>query len=380
MKAKLFEYVNADVVPYSKTKHIKTDKPQLILAFGEKGLIKNPEFYTRLRACFPFSEIAICSTAGEIYDQEVYDETVVITALEFEKTHITTAKVNIADYKNSLDAGIALAQKILADDLNYVMVLSDGALINGSELISGITSVLPENVPVTGGLAADGIAFQSTGVGLNEVPKIGEVVAIGFSGKHLQVGHASMGGWDTFGPEKIVTKSTNNILYEIDDYNALELYKDYLGKYAEGLPSSALLFPLAIIMPNSSEILVRTILSIDEANQCLTFAGDIPMGSKVKLMKANFDNLIDAASQAASLSFNHQLSNKPDYALLISCVGRKIILKQRVDEEVEAVAEIFDNNTTISGFYSNGELSPFNKEGRCQLHNQTMTITTFSEN
>lgn len=379
MKAKLFEYVNSEIVPFSKTKHITIDKPQLILAFGAKGLIMNPEFYTRLRVYFPLAEIAICSTSGEIHDQEVFDETVVITALEFSHTPIRAAKVNIADYKSSLEAGAALAHKILSDELIYVMVLSDGALINGSELIKGISSILPKSVPVTGGLAADGILFQSTGVGLNEVPNIGEVVAIGFYGEHLQVGHGSMGGWDTFGPEKTVTKSDNNVLYEIDNYNALKLYKDYLGKYADDLPSSALLFPLAIMMPNSSEILVRTILSIDEANQSLTFAGDIPMGARVKLMKANFDNLIDAASQAASLSFNNELNRKPDYALLISCVGRKLILKQRVDEEVEAVADIFDKNTTISGFYSYGELSPFNNEGRCQLHNQTMTITTFSE-
>ncbi len=379
MKAKLFEYVNSQIVPYSKTMHISIDMPQLVLAFGEKALIMNPEFYTRLRAYFPLAEIAICSTAGEIYDQEVFDDTVVITALEFSHTPISTAKVNIADYKSSLEAGVALANKILADELNYVMVLSDGSLINGSELIKGISSILPKSVPVTGGLAADGILFQSTGVGLNEVPKTGELVAIGFHGAHLQVGHGSMGGWDTFGPEKTVTKSNNNILYEIDNYNALKLYKDYLGKYADDLPSSALLFPLAIIMPDSSEILVRTILSIDEANQSLTFAGDIPLGARVKLMKANFDNLIDAASQAASLSFNHELNRKPDFALLISCVGRKLILKQRVDEELEAVADIFDKNTTISGFYSYGELSPFNNEGRCQLHNQTMTITTFSE-
>lgn len=379
MKAKLYEYVNAQIIPYSKTSHININKPQLILAFGEKGLIKHPEFYAKLHDYFPLAEIAICSTAGEIYDREVFDETIVITALEFNHTPIKTTKVNISDYGNSLEAGAALANKILSDGLNYVMVLSDGALINGSELIKGITDILPENVLVTGGLAADGIAFQSTGVGLNEVPKIGEIIAIGFYGEHLQVGHGSMGGWDTFGPEKIVTKSVNNILYEIDNYKALDLYKDYLGKYADELPSSALLFPLAIIMPNSSEILVRTILSVDEVNQCLIFAGDMPMGARVKLMKGNFDNLINAASQAAALSFKHQLNSNPEYALLISCVGRKIILKQRVDEELEAVAEIYDSNTTISGFYSNGELSPFNKEGKCQLHNQTMTITTFFE-
>jgi hypothetical protein len=110
----------------------------------------------------------------------------------------------------------------------------------------------------------------------------------------------------------------------------------------------------------------------------MTFAGDVPVGSKVRLMKANFDNLTDAASRAASNTISgHNV--KPDFSLLVSCVGRKLVLGPRIEEEVEAVCETIGKNIPVAGFYSYGEISPFNEGGSCQLHNQTMTITSFYE-
>ena len=95
-------------------------------------------------------------------------------------------------------------------------------------------------------------------------------------------------------------------------------------------------------------------------------------------MKANFDKLVDAATHAAGQAFQ-KLPAAPQLALLISCVGRKIILGKRTEEEVEAVADTFGNKTLLTGFYSYGEISPFNDNAKCELHNQTMTITTFDE-
>jgi hypothetical protein len=332
-----------------------------------------------LRSTFPNSNIAISSTAGEIRGVEVTDDGAVITALCFDHTPVSSGSVQIQDHPNSFQAGHALAAQFNGKDTNYLLVLSDGALVNGSELIAGIEYGYSGNICVTGGLAGDGANFQSTAVGLNAPAGPGTILAIGFSGDHLKIGHGVMGGWDAFGPERIITKSESNVLYEIDDKSALTLYKEYLGKFADELPGSALLFPLCITSSNDQGTLVRTILSIDKEKESLTFAGDMPTGSKVRFMTANFDRIIDAASVAAYKSFDQPLNRKPDYALLISCVGRKLILNNRVDEEVEAVSDTFGKNTVLSGFYSYGELSPFNEGSKCQLHNQTMTITTFTE-
>jgi hypothetical protein len=177
----------------------------------------------------------------------------------------------------------------------------------------------------------------------------------------------------------VVTRCDKNILYEIDDKSALDLYKEYLGPYKNELPGSALLFPLSIKEPNCDERVVRTILSIDEDEKSMSFAGNLPVGSNVRFMKANFDRLIDGSSIAAQKAFTSLSNTQPELIILISCVGRKLILQDRTDEEVEAVRKIFGGRSPITGFYSYGEISPFNPLTRCELHNQTMTITTLCE-
>jgi hypothetical protein len=308
----------------------------------------------------------------------LYDDSVVVTAIEFEKATIKTVDTNYADHENSFEVGKYLMNELLADDLTAVLVISEGSFINGSELVSGLNADKPAHVSVTGGLAGDAARFQQTLVGLNETATDGKIVAIGFYGSDISIGHSSFGGWDEFGKERIVTKSNKNVLYELDNENALDLYKEYLGPYVDELPGSALLFPLSIKMDDEGTNLVRTILTIDEAAKTMTFVGNLPMGSKVRLMKANFEKLINASGKAAKESILDK-GNMPQLAILISCVGRKLVLQERTSEEVEAAKAIFGDDTVITGFYSYGEISPFNPNTNCELHNQTMTITTFSE-
>jgi hypothetical protein len=263
-------------------------------------------------------------------------------------------------------------------DLSAVFVVSDGTIINGSLLVDGFNDGNVKAVPISGGLAGDGTRFLNTYVGLDCTPERGIVVAVGFYGEHFETTHGSFGGWSAFGPEKEITKSTNNILYELNGKNALELYKEYLGPYVDELPSSALLFPLSLSNQEGNGV-VRTILSLNEDDQSMVFAGNMPEGSTVRLMRAHFDKLIDASSIAAKACFEQPLKTHPQLAILISCVGRKMILQERTDEEVNAAEKIFGTGTHLTGFYSYGEIAPFRPEERCALHNQTMSITTFSE-
>ncbi len=350
----------------------------LVLCFGEKKLLEEQHIYKKIKEKFPVAEIVFASTSGEIFHDAVQDHSLVTAAIQFEHTIIRSASVKIQEYKNSYDAAKELVKKLPTEELVYVLVISDGSMVNGSELVKGLNDGTGSEILVTGGLSGDAADFKSTLTGLNAEPSEGNVIAIGFYGKRIHVTHGTQGGWDMFGPERDVTRSESNVLFEIDGKSALELYKKYLGPDADHLPGSALLFPLSVIIPGSSEPVVRTILSIDEETQSMTFAGDIPLHSKVRFMKANFDKLTAAASSAAQHSFTNS-DQKPQFSLLISCVGRKLILGPRIEEEVEAINELFGNHTLLAGFYSYGEISPFNEGVDCQLHNQTMTITSFYE-
>jgi len=355
------------------------DSANLVLVFGSRPLLEDASKYDEIRAFYPSADIVMGSTSGEIMEDLVYDDSLAVTAVSFEKTKLRAISMIIGDAKDSFDAGFQMAEKLKGEGLNHVFLLSDGLHVNGSEIVKGINSALDKDVPCTGGLAGDAANFSKTLVGLNAAPSEMQIVAVGFYGSELQVGYGSVGGWDNFGAERLVTRSEGNVLYELDGQSALDLYKMYLGDKAAELPGSALLFPLGLKFDEDSDTIVRTVLAVDEEKNSMTFAGDIPEGCYVRLMKANFDKLIEGANLAAEHTTQRGGSSSDKLALLISCVGRKLILGQRIDEEVEAVKEVLGDGVTITGFYSYGEISPVVESARCELHNQTITITTFAE-
>ena len=349
----------------------------LTIIFGSRKLLENKTVRDSLFKHFQKNYVSV-STAGEIFNDAVYDDMLVIHRIAFSSSTVRFGLSNIKDFPSSYDAGKSLMQGIPTDGLRHTLVFCDGTRINGTELVKGIKESLPSDVTVTGGLAGDGGFFKKTLVGLNRNIKPGNIVAIGFYGENLKISHGSMGGLDSFGPDRLVTKSDKNVLYELDDKPALDLYKRYLGDLADKLPASALLFPLSIKSEESNSPLVRTILSVNEKDKSMTFAGNIPAGSYARLMKANFDRLIDAAGSAAE-ACEPLTRAASQFALLISCVGRKMALNQRIDEEIEAVRHVFGETAIMGGFYSYGEISPLVKGDACELLNQTMTITTFAE-
>ncbi|WP_179338284.1 FIST signal transduction protein [Winogradskyella ludwigii] len=351
--------------------------PNIILLFVSPMFKAKTELVEQLLKMYPNVNLLGCSTAGEISGITVTDETVSLTAIKFEKVQHQLEIVKIEHKNQSFKAGASLAQKLKSEDLKHILLFSDGLNVNGADLVSGLRSVLP-STSITGGLAGDGYDFKETFVIANKDITDKIAVGIGLYGNELKVGYSSKGGWDSFGIERRVTKSDENVLYELDGFPALELYKSFLGDNAKKLPSSGLLFPLNLRVNESDAPVVRTILGVNEAEQSLTFAGNIPEGAYVRLMKANVDRLINGAEDSAKKAIN-VTKQHTELAILISCVGRRLVLKQLVEEEVEVVREIIGEKPKITGFYSYGEIAPFGLFSPCELHNQTMTITTLSE-
>lgn len=354
------------------------EEAQLILVFGATSLLEAPGRIAEIGRRHPGATVIGCSTAGEIHDTRVADDSLAVTSVCFERgVTVKAACVSLDDVGDSgRRAGARLAELLPPEGLVHVFVLSCG--LNGSELTRGLVESLPATVGITGGLSGDGTRFARTLVLLGNKVSERTVVALGFYGP-IRIGCGSMGGWDPFGPERVVTRSEGNIVYELDGRSALALYKQYLGDHAKDLPASGLLFPLSVRTSAGGSRVVRTILGVDEEKQSLTFAGDVPQGANAQLMKANFDRLVDGAMGAAKATYQRLGAERPELAVLISCVGRKIVLKQRVEEEVEGVRNVLGPATVMTGFYSYGEIAPFTPSVTCELHNQTMTVTTFSE-
>jgi len=358
---------------------------QLVILFGATDVLRDLPLLAQVRAAFPGANLLGSSTAGEICDIRVTDESLVVTAVQFKQASVRGTCVGIASMDGSFEAGAQVAASLPAINpengarLVHVFVLSDGLHVNGSDLVRGLTEGLPAGVTVTGGLAGDGARFGETLVFWDDNSAPSRVAAVGLYGDELKIGCGSLGGWDSFGPERLITRSKGNVLYELDGHSALGLYKKYLGVQAGGLPATGLLYPLSLRMKAGDAAVVRTILGVNEEEQSMTFAGDLPEGAYARLMKANVDRLIDGAVGAATAGFTSLGAAAPELAILISCVGRKLVSRQRVEEAVEGVRDLLGPATVMAGFYSYGEISPFTPTAKCALHNQTMTITSFRE-
>ena len=354
-------------------------EPDLVLVFA------TPEFFAAggadyLTGIFPRSALLGCSTAGEIANSGVMENSVVVTAIRFERTRVIPATADLADMADSRNAGRRLAKALAAPDLRAVLVFGQGVAINGSALIEGMIDVLGTSVPISGGLAGDNGAFARTFTLGSAGVSDRAIVAVGLAGDSLHTGHGSFGGWEPFGPARRVTRCDGNVLYELDGEPALEIYKRYLGEYARDLPASGLLFPFAMLDEDLSAVgLIRTILGVDEQQGSLTLAGEIQQSGYLKLTHASTDALVNGAESAARAAAAAASLPQPALAILVSCVGRKLAMGDRVDEEVEAVVEVLGKDTVRTGFYSYGEISPFTPTVCCKLHNQTMTITTLAE-
>lgn len=349
--------------------------PALVLFFAAPGTVDDGARFAELKAQYPGATILGCTTGGEIADAKVLDGAVVATAIEFAHTRLAFAQATIGAGGDSRAAGRQIGTALPRPGLRGVFVLSDGTRVNGSDLVAGLQGVLGADVPVTGGLAGDGARFASTRVGLDANPAPGSIAAVGFYGDGIGLGFGSFGGWDAVGPERIITRSHGNVLHELDDQPALALYRKYLGPEADNLPASALLCPLRIHPPGRPEAaLVRTVIGIDPAGGMI-FAGAVPQGHVAQIMLGHFDNLIAGAGRAAARAA------RPDarLAVLVSCIGRKLLLGQQTADEVEAVKAVLGGDCRLTGFYSYGEIAPLENSPFCDLHNQTMTITTISE-
>jgi hypothetical protein len=357
-----------------ETPPASTHGVNLVLAFSDASYFRSSDCYRDLRNLFPVAHIVGCSSSGSIYDTQISDADIVVTAIKFEKGHVSLVSAEAVPGEDLQVLATSLMKGLEGPDLRHAFVLSDGLSVNGSDLARGLNSA---GISVTGGLAGDGALFASTWV-MADAPAAQNVVAIvGFYGD-LVAKCGCIAGWREFGAERLVTRSSGNVVFEIDYEPALTIYTKYLGDMARDLPSSGLRFPLSVRPTEKDEPVIRTLLAIDAQAQSLTFAGDVPQGGFCRLMRTDADSLIDGSGTAADAAKSNA-SGGPSLCLIVSCVGRRLVMGQLTEEELDIVRERLGPSPSITGFYSYGELAPFANIEGCRLHNQTMTLTTISE-
>lgn len=350
----------------------------MILVFFESTLVID-QHLKNIKNVFPKSKIIGSSTSGEIQNGEINDNSIVCVVTKFANTRLKLISSPV-NYETSALAGRALSESLASPELKNILLFSEGLNVDGSALIKEMHQTLTQmkiNVPISGGLAGDGTRFINTFVIFDIEVKTCHAAALGFYGEHIQVFTGTGTGWDPFGPTRVITKAYRNTVYEIDGVPALQLYREHLKDDALNLPVSGVLFPLGVSWGKDKNI-VRSVAQIDEAQNGLIFASSIPENTTVQLMHSNVMKLIDAAENAldnCSLDFT---SGSPTLALIVSCIGRRLIMGQKTEDEIEIIRDRLPIHTEICGFYSYGEFAP-TAHKQNELHNQTMTLIIFQE-
>jgi hypothetical protein len=379
MKVEQFEWTKSSGWKPPLPLGVPQGAAQLALLFGDADLVRTQQCQSVVRQAFPEAHLFGCTTAGEILGTQVRTGTLALTAVTFEHTRIATARARIDGLDGSFVAGQEVVRQLPQQGLRHVFVVSEGLRVFGGDLVTAISSALPANVTASGGFAADPALFQSTQVWCDGEPESSTVVALGFYGERLRVGLSVTGGWRPFGPDRLITRSQRNVVYEFDGRPALALYKQYLGEHAAGLPASGHLFPLELHNPERKSRVLRALLAVDEKEQSITYASDVPQGCYARFMMGQIEDLVSGAHKAAKANLETLEGHRPGLSLIVSCAGRSHILSQRIEEEVEAIRDVFGEQTALTGFYSYGEIGP--PEGIClpELHNETISITSLVE-
>ena len=352
----------------------------LILAFGPTDEFARPDFHPQLRKAFPKAILAGCSTCGEIAQSGASEDHLIITGIRCEHGRLRSAVASVGEGDDT-SAGRTLAQALIAPDLRLVLVFTEGLHTHAQALVDGLLSVLPPQVLISGGLAGDGYRFQKTVVLTPDSVSGTQAVAVGFYGDRLQVRVASATSWEPFGRARRVTRAQGSKVFELDGKRALEIYAGYLGPEAANLPAAGLVYPVAVETVAGSPGLIRSLSAVNHDDGSLTFFGDIPEGSIVRLMNASYKELIAGASQAITHALHG--AESPDQftlGLLFSCAGRKAVLRAHTDLEIAAVSQHLPDSICLTGFHTYGEIGYAEATQRCEHHNQTMTVTLLSEN
>jgi hypothetical protein len=248
--------------------------------------------------------------------------------------------------------------------------------VDGSAFAAGIASAVGEKVKVTGGLAGDGLDFKTTCTMLNGMVFTNLAVAFGLYGDKASMMTSTRCGWKPFGLARRVTKSTNNIVYELDGKPALDLYRKYLGDQTPS-PAGGLLYPFSLLREDGRDTgTVRSVLAINPDGS-VTLAGDVPQGSLVRLMYADLESLVGGAAAAGKEAVNGHAG--PSATLLVNCAGRRLAMGDDANAEIDAVMQVAGGSSACAGFYSYGEIAPVAGAARADVQSQSISVIHIAE-
>jgi hypothetical protein len=348
------------------------------------------EIAETLRTKLPDVPTIGCSTDGEITSAGLSVDSVTLMLLASPRMRAKAHVIpNLSE--DSERAGIELAKALHDDEARVLMLLPDGLTGNGSAIIRGAQEILGRQFVIAGGTAGDRGRFVKTFQCADGKAHTDALIGLMlYSPTPLELGYGVMSGWRPIGIAKEVTHAEANTVYEIEGETALDMYSRFLGDKASQLPGIGVEYPFALvdrygevdtkgIREGESYFLMRAPMVVDREKGAVTFAAEIPQGSRIKMTRGKSDEVISASREAASRSLEG-LGGPPDAVFFFSCMARKVVLGRRTNLEITAAQEVLGENTPMIGFYTYGEIANCGETfPMCRFHNETATFLAIRE-
>jgi len=315
----------------------------------------------------PQARIIGSTTDGEIFEDKVLTESIIISISSFEKTKIKIAGFEVEDISRSYESGLKIADELLENDSKVFILFGDGLNVNGEDFLNGVNEIA-KNVVVAGGLAGDNATFTMTYLFIQDKIIYNGVVGVSLNSQDLNVFNSYSFAWEEIGREFIVEKSKKNVVYKISGMTPNELYKKYLGEdIAKKLPNIGIEFPL-IITDNKELRKARAVLAKNDDGS-LIFAGNINEGSKVKFGIGNSSVILKDSQNLTKVLAKSNVEGM----FIYSCMARRRFLESQANIDVKYFSKI----AYVSGFFTYGEF--YTKDNKFNLLNETLTILALSE-
>lgn len=294
------------------------------------------------------------------------------------------AAVGAAGLRHAGARAAACVNDVAGSAHQVLVLMSDGATGDQQEVVRGAYQVTGAGVPLVGAAGGAVVGGGASWQVRDGRVFTGAVVAAALGSQApfgVGVGH----GWQPVGAPMLATASTGNVVHELDDQPALQVYVDRLNQLGAtaslaGTDSpgwDAKLFarvagthPLGLLRRSGHQI--RSVVGGDPASGSLICAAEVPPAALASLMTGDATSVLAGADQACRNARAGLDGQAPLGLLVFNCVARRWILGDGgAIQEAHRIATHAEG-AVVGGVYTFGEFA--RTQGFAGFHNKTLVV------
>ncbi|HNS98563.1 MAG TPA: protein kinase [Polyangiaceae bacterium] len=327
----------------------------------------------RIHDQWPGLAVIGCTTDGELSSLGQFKEDSIAVAL------FVSDKLS---FGVGLGTGVALDPEAAAqqavrqarDQLGVEPVLCittpASLIVSGVRVLDAVKKQLGQQFPVFGGTAGDQLRLEYTyQFAGTSVVKDGLPVLL--IGGPLRFGAGLSSGWRPIGTSGVVTKANANVLITIGEQRAADFFVERIGKFSTPAELRAMVVSHPFAVARNDGYYLRSTFTVDLDQGVVHCLGDVPEGATVQIANGSRDDVLAGSLTSIEQAIQAFDGEKIGGILVFSCAARRMLLGDRVKEEVERIQTIAPPGLPIIGFYTYGELGPLHPGGEPEFHNMT---------